>query len=363
MSVPNLIDPKGGNTSRKIKVLIVDDSLTIRRLLRLVLASDPAITVVGEAENPIEAREKIKQTDPDVLTLDVEMPRMDGLEFLSRLMRLRPMPVVMISTLTHKGSEFAINALALGAIEVFGKPAGPDPNAWQAIIPLVKTAARARVGRAEQASSLPEPRPTGRKPKRAIAIGASTGGVDAIETLLAQFPADCPPTLIVQHMPALFLESLVKRLNQKFAPDVALATHGEQLVQGTVYFAPGGANHLRVCSDGVTLSVESGEKVSGHRPSVDVLFTSLVENAPNFVACILTGMGKDGAKGMTAFRKAGGETFAQDEASSVVFGMPKAAIEAGAVSRVVPLKGMADVVLKAAMTHAARPSKRAALGA
>lgn len=332
-------------TSRKIKVLIVDDSVTIRRLLRLVLSSDPEIIVVGEAENPLEARELIKQTDPDVVTLDVEMPKMDGLEFLRRLMRLRPTPVIMISTLTHKGSEFAVQALSLGAIDVFGKPQGPDPKSWQSIVPMVKSASQARVGRACKPSDAFEPKSYGQWNGNLIAIGASTGGVDALETVLQVFPADCPPVLIVQHMPALFLESLVTRLDGKLQPHVCLGTDGARLAPGTITFAQGGETHLECAADGNSLRVQSGEKVSGHRPSVDVLMQSLVPHAGKVVGCILTGMGRDGALGLKALHSAGGRTIAQDETTSVVYGMPRAAAEEKAVDQVLPIAKIGQALL------------------
>jgi two-component system chemotaxis response regulator CheB len=336
---------------RPIRVLIIDDSVTIRRLLRLVLSADPAIKVVGDAENPLEARELIKQTDPDVLTLDVEMPKMDGLEFLKRLMRLRPMPVVMISTLTHKGSEAAVTALALGAVDVFGKPYGPDVSEWQSIIPLVKTAARAQVGRTICKGNDPAPVGHGTWSGKIIAIGASTGGVDALEKVLRRFPADCPPTLIVQHMPELFLESLATRLNMKYAPVIQLARHGVALTQGTVLIAPGGENHLQVGAAALQTELVEGAKVSGHRPSVDVLFRSLVPRGKAVVAALLTGMGRDGAEGLGALRATGATTFAQDEASCVVYGMPRAAVEADAAEHILSLQKIGDALL----AEAARP--------
>lgn len=334
-----------------IKVLIIDDSVTIRRLLRLVLSADPAIEVVGDAENPLEARELIKQTDPDVLTLDVEMPKMDGLEFLKRLMRLRPMPVVMISTLTHKGSEAAVTALALGAVDVFGKPHGPDVSEWQSIIPLVKTAARAQVGRSLSKADDQAPLKHGSWSGKIIAVGASTGGVDALETMLRRFPADCPPTVIVQHMPELFLDSLASRLNMKYAPTIQLARHGVALTPGTVWIAPGGDNHLHVGAATLQAELVEGAKISGHRPSVDILFRSLVPRGAAVVAALLTGMGRDGADGLGALRAQGATTFAQDEASCVVYGMPRAAVEVGAAEHVVSLQKMGDALL----AEAARP--------
>lgn len=333
------------------RVLVVDDSVTIRRLLRLVLASDPTITVVGEAADAFEARELIKQTDPDVITLDVEMPKMDGIEFLKRLMRLRPMPVVMISTLTHKGSDCALKALSLGAVEVFGKPTGSEPEEWRKILPLVKAAARAQVTGPRVAAPTQAPQNHGPWSGRILAIGASTGGVDALETLMSRFPEDCPPTMIVQHMPELFLASLASRLDQKYAPRVMLGTQGVTLRQGQVYLAAGGESHMVLAPDGNSLAVQVGERISGHRPSVDALFSSAVPHGAKIVASLLTGMGRDGAEGLLKLRDAGAHTIAQNEATSVVYGMPRAAVEMNAATEVLPLTSIADAML----AHAAKP--------
>ena len=335
----------------RIKVLIIDDSATIRRLLNLVLGSDPDICVVGEAENPIEARELIKQTDPDVLTLDVEMPKMDGIEFLRRLMRLRPTPVVMISTLTHKGSEVALTALQLGAVDVFGKPRRAEISEWQGLVSMVKTAARARVGQKAAVNPTLAPARHGAWTGKIVAIGASTGGVDALETVLSRFPADCPPTVIVQHMPELFLTSLATRLDAKYAPKIKLAENGAPLRPGAVLIAPGGDHHLNVGHGHLSAELVASDKVAGHRPSVDVLFGSLVPRADNVVATLLTGMGRDGADGMKCLRSRGAMTIAQNEATCVVYGMPRAAIEAGAADKILPLTEIGDAIL----AHAAVP--------
>ena len=337
---------------RSIKVLIIDDSLTIRRLLRLVLTADPDIQVVGEAEDPLEARDLIKSTDPDVLTLDVEMPKMDGLEFLRRLMRLRPMPVIMISTLTHKGSEAAFRALDLGAVDVFGKPRRAEISEWQGLVGLVKAAARARVG--HQAAPQPHATPSqhGAWTGKLVAIGASTGGVDALETVLSRFPADCPPTMIVQHMPELFLASLATRLDAKYAPRISLAKDGSPLEPGRVWIAPGGDCHLCISKTHLAVDLIAAAKVAGHRPSVDVLFKSLVSRGSDVVAALLTGMGRDGADGLSALKNHGAMTLAQDEASCVVYGMPRAAIEADAARQVLPLGDIGDAIL----AHAAVPA-------
>ena len=335
-----------------IKVLIIDDSPTIRRLLKLVLAADPDIRVVGEAENPLEARELIKQADPDVLTLDVEMPKMDGLEFLRRLMRLRPMPVVMISTLTHKGSEAAFTALELGAVDVFGKPQRAEISDWQGLVGMIKAAACARVGQNSSVVPRNPPARHGTWRGKIVAIGASTGGVDALENVLSRFPADCPPTMIVQHMPELFLASLATRLNAKYAPLIQLAEHGTSLLPGHVMIAPGGKNHLCVGQKHLNAELLETPKVSGHRPSVDVLFQSLVPRGCETIAVLLTGMGRDGADGLKQLRDKGAVTIAQDKDSCVVYGMPRAAIEADAAELVLPLNAIGDAIL----TQAAMPN-------
>ena len=334
-----------------IKVLIIDDSATIRRLLNLVLGSDPDICVVGEAENPIEARDLIKQTDPDVLTLDVEMPKMDGIEFLRRLMRLRPTPVVMISTLTHKGSEAALTALQLGAVDVFGKPRRAEISEWQGLVSMVKTAARARVSQNAAVNPNLAPARHGAWTGKIVAIGASTGGVDALETVLSRFPTDCPPTVIVQHMPELFLTSLATRLDAKYAPKIKLAENGAPLRPGAVLIAPGGDHHLNVGHSHLSAELVDSDKVAGHRPSVDVLFGSLVPRADNVVATLLTGMGRDGADGMKCLRSRGAMTIAQNEATCVVYGMPRAAIELDAADKILPLIEIGDAIL----AHAAMP--------
>lgn len=346
----------------RTRVLIVDDSTTIRQLIRARLRADDRIVVVGEAADPFEAREKIKALTPDVLTLDVEMPRMNGLEFLERLMRLRPMPVVMISTETHRGSAAALEALSLGAVDCIGKPA-PDrlPGAFEALADVLVAAAGARLRDPGQA------RPAVTRPEkfnwngRIVLIGSSTGGVDALETVLGGFPAACPPTLITQHMPAGFLASFAQRLDPRIAPTVRLAQDGAPLLPGQVYLAPGGDTHLMVePGDPPRCRLAVGEKRSGHRPSVDVLFESALPVAARTVAVILTGMGRDGAEGMAALRNAGARCLAQDEATSVIFGMPRVALELGGAEMAVPLQSISREIL--ALTGAAlepAPGRRA----
>ncbi len=343
----------------RTRVLIVDDSLTIRSLIRARLSEDPRIEVVGEAEDPYEAREKIKALSPDVLTLDVEMPRMNGLDFLERLMRLRPMPVIMVSTLTQKGSAAALEALSLGAIDCLGKPAADKiPETFERLGDLLVAAASARVRDPSQRRT-PQAAPTDFQWNgKHLLIGSSTGGVDALETVLAGFPANCPPTLITQHMPESFLASFAGRLNGRIAPKLQLAETGLPLQPGHIYLAPGGDTHLTVePGDPPRCRLATGEKRSGHRPSVDVLFESAVPMAPRVVAALLTGMGRDGAEQMLALRKAGARCLAQDEASCVVFGMPRVALETGAAEAAVPLGNMAREML--ALAGADRGAGRA----
>jgi two-component system chemotaxis response regulator CheB len=333
-----------------IRTLIVDDSATMRALIAVTLAADPEIEVVGEAADPLQAREAIKALNPDVITLDVEMPNMNGIDFLERLMRLRPMPVVMVSTLTTRGAEATLEALELGAVDCVAKPGSGDRHAFDHLAEKVKTAARARI------------RPRAAKPApvsswaaaeayvpdgKIVAIGSSTGGVEALMTLIEWLPANCAPTLITQHMPATFTRSFAERMNRASAAEVAEAYDGAQLAPGKVYLAPGGANHLELDGTGPCCRVSSGAPVSGHSPSVDVLFASVARAAKaRAVGVILTGMGRDGAQGLMAMREAGARTLGQDEATSVVYGMPRAAHEIGAVERQLPLEKIAPAILK-----------------
>ena len=364
------------------RVLIVDDSASIRRLIRAHLHNDARLEVVGEASDPYEAREMIKALKPDVLTLDVEMPKMDGLAFLEKLMRLRPMPVVMLSTLTQAGSRTAVEALSLGAIDCFAKPDGRSAGSgFDGLGDMLVAAAKARprassqrgIGRAigleTQGLSWQTARVSSgegaagnlngrdrRHPHSGpfryrwngtyVVIGSSTGGVDALETVLAQYPVDCPPTLITQHMPESFLASFAHRLNRRIAPQLELATDGAPLLQGRVYLAPGGLSHLAVTGgDEPCCRLFAAPPRSGHRPSVDVLFQSACMLAPNVLAVMLTGMGRDGAEEMLSLRRAGARCIAQDEESSVVFGMPRAALEGGGAERAVSLTHIAGEIL------------------
>jgi two-component system, chemotaxis family, protein-glutamate methylesterase/glutaminase len=334
----------------RVRVLIVDDSPTIRRLVRLALSSDPRIDIVGEAQDPLDARAKIKSLSPDVLTLDVEMPQMNGLDFLERLMRLRPMPVVMLSTLTHRGSAAAVAALSLGAVGCVGKPDGVHrANAFAGLAETVVVAARARVRGPSLAMQALRPVAAGSFcwNGKIVLIGASTGGVEALETILARLPADCPPILITQHMPPGFLASFADRLSSRIAPKVRVAADGAEISQGQVLIAPGGECHLLLnLGDPLRCRLVTGPPESGHRPSVDAMMTSALPQAQRVVAVMLTGMGRDGATAMAALRAAGAYGIAQDEASSVVFGMPRVAIELGGADAVLPLEAIGDEILR-----------------
>ncbi len=343
--------------TQPIRVLIVDDSALIRSLLREILRSQPDLELVGEAPDPYVAREMIKQLNPDVITLDVEMPRMNGLEFLERLMRLRPMPVVMLSSLTEQGSEVTLRALELGAVDFITKPkqgiVEQFPQLAEEIAEKLRAAARARVRRLAPAAVAPaQPRPLAglvfNTTDKVICIGASTGGTEALKAVLSQMPADAPGILITQHMPAGFTRSFAERLNKLSVMTVKEADNEERILPGHAYVAPG-HSHLRVKKVGgyyYTVLTQDAP-VNRHRPSVDVLFESAATAlGPNAIGVILTGMGKDGAKGLLAMRQAGAHTIAQDEASCIVFGMPRAAIEIGAAAEVLPLEDIASRVLE-----------------
>jgi two-component system, chemotaxis family, protein-glutamate methylesterase/glutaminase len=329
---------------KSIRVLVVDDSATMRSLLSVALRRDPDIEVVGHAADALEARAKIKALNPDVLTLDVEMPNMNGLDFLDKIMRLRPMPVIMVSSLTSRHAAATLTALEIGAFDCIAKASFSDEHAFEALIATVKAAARARIrprGDAAQRPATAPAAPAGYAPNgRVVAIGSSTGGVEALLSILSQFPANCPPTVITQHMPPLFTKSFAERLNRLCRPSVGEAVDGAPLVPGHVYLAPGGAAHLELAGPPGALRcrLRAGEPVNGHRPSVDVLFASVAKSlGAQAVGVILTGMGRDGAAGLLALRQAGAATVGQDEATSLVYGMPRAAFEAGAVERQLPL--------------------------
>lgn len=338
----------------KTKVLIVDDSALIRQMLTEMLNSDPDLEVVGTAQDPFMAREKIKALNPDVMTLDVEMPRMDGVTFLANLMRLRPMPVVMVSTLTEQGADITLQALELGAVDFVSKPkmdiAHTLDDYAEEIIGKVKAAAKARVRPLERslpaamaetfsADVMPASARQLRTTDRILAIGASTGGTEAIKEILARLPADAPGTVITQHIPAAFSGPFAKRMNGISAMNVCEAQDGQPILTGHAYIAPGG-RHLLVERSGARYicRLNDGPPVNRHRPSVDVMFRSVAQSAgANAVSVLLTGMGDDGAKGMQEMHDAGALAIAQDEKSSVVWGMPGEAVKLGCVDEVVSL--------------------------
>jgi len=340
----------------KTKVIVVDDSALIRSVLKEIINSQNDMEVVGVAPDPLIARELIRSLNPDVITLDVEMPKMDGLDFLERLMRLRPMPVLMISTLTEKGSDITLRALELGAVDFISKPKIDIFNGMkdyeEEIISKIRMAAKARVRsrttnvvleKAGVDRVLPSIRNKLFSTEKILVLGASTGGTEALKEVLVQLPPDCPGIVIAQHMPEGFTKSFAARLNSLCKIQVKEAEHGDRIIPGHAFLAPG-HSHLQVTRSGANYICElsQSEPVNRHRPSVDVLFHSAAKNAgANAIGVILTGMGKDGAMGMKAMKDAGAYTFAQNEASCVVFGMPKEAIAQGGVEEVVHLKDMA----------------------
>jgi len=337
-----------------VRVLVVDDSATMRALIRRTLEQDPQIVVVGEAGDPLEARAAIKALEPDVVTLDIEMPNMNGIEFLERLMRLRPIPVIMVSTLTQRGAEASLAALERGAIDCVGKPMGGSGEGFADLALKVRAAAGARVQPSAPPAAAALPARYGGSQK-VVVIGASTGGVEALIRVISSFPDNCPATLITQHMPANFTPSFADRLDRHCAARVTEAVDGDELKSGHVYLAPGGFRHLTVAPTGRSCRLHDGDLVSGHRPSVDVLFRSAAAAlGARAVGVILTGMGRDGAEGLLAMRKAGAATIGQDEATSVVFGMPRVADELGAVQRQLPLHRIAAAALDAAANQPVR---------
>lgn len=343
-----------------IRVLIVDDSATMRALLRVMVEREPDMEVCGEAADAMEARTQIKTLNPDVVTLDVEMPGMNGLDFLEKIMRLRPTPVIIVSTLTQEGATATIRALELGAVDCYGKPSGGSGemvNDDGRLAELIRRASRANLSRsfqldppAVERAVPPPPAPRGERIENGIiAIGASTGGVEALHHVLRRFPEDCPPTVIVQHINGSFAAAMAKRLDEQCAPRVQLADGDIVLKQGHVYIAPGNERHLtvRLGSDGKVYSkLRPGDLCTGHRPSIDMLFNSVAAELPRrAVGVLLTGMGADGAQGLLAMRNAGCPTIAQDQATCVVYGMPKVAAELGAAVHVLGLPRIAEKAL------------------
>jgi two-component system chemotaxis response regulator CheB len=349
----------------KTRVLIIDDSALVRSLLTEIINKQPDMEAIGAAPDPLVAREMIRAMNPDVLTLDVEMPKMDGLDFLERLMRLRPTPVVMVSTLTERGAETTIRALELGAIDFVAKPklgiAAGLNDLGRDICEKIRVASRARMHRhvvaapaapaaASPAAAAPV-RPASSysrvSTEKLIIIGASTGGTEAIREVLTRLPPDSPAVLITQHMPPGFTKSFAQRLDSLCKISVSEAVDGERVLPGHAYIAPGD-RHLKLARSGANyvIALDDGPPVNRHRPSVEVLFKSAAQLAgPNVLGVMLTGMGKDGATAMLEMKQAGAFNLAQDEASCVVFGMPKEAIAVGAVDEVLPVSNVAERLL------------------
>ncbi len=348
-----------------IRVLIIDDSATMRALLHVMIDREPDLEVVGEAANAMEGRAQIKALNPDVVTLDIEMPGMNGLDFLDKIMRLRPTPVIIVSTLTQEGAAATVRALELGAVDCYAKPTGSSGEMMQdegRLADLIRRAAIANLVRSFQVEAPAHERPAAPAPAAReriengiIAIGASTGGVEALHHVLRRFPQDCPPTVIVQHINGSFAAAMANRLNEQCAPRIQLAESDMVLRQGHVYIAPGNERHLTVRqgTDGKVYSrLRPGELCSGHRPSIDMLFNSVAAELPGrAVGVILTGMGADGAQGLLAIRNAGCPTIAQDQATCVVYGMPKVAAELGAATHVLGLPRIAEKALGLVAQH------------
>jgi len=397
--------------SRKIRVLVVDDSAVIRKVVSEALAADPEIEVVGTAMDPYIARDKIMQLKPDVLTLDIEMPRMDGLTFLKIIMDERPLPVIIMSSLTKTGSHHAMEALRLGAVDVIGKPGGSYSfgDLGPQLIDKIKTAATAKIRRPlptrapfqkvstpvphaadpvkpaapvnsrPPITAVPRPvatpasrppltalaRPTRHHPRRLILLGASTGGTEALRDVLTHLPGDLPGIAIVQHIPAHFSRAFAERLNATCAMEVREAVDGDRLMPGLALVAPGNFHMmLQWAQDGYRVRVTDGPMVWHQRPAVDMLFKSAADLVAQYaIAGVLTGMGKDGAEGLLRLREKGAMTFAQDEESSVVYGMPKTAWENGGAQRQIPLDRVAAHIIQAVATAPASNASQAHVGA
>jgi two-component system, chemotaxis family, protein-glutamate methylesterase/glutaminase len=339
--------------SSPVRVLIIDDSALMRQLLSALLSDDPEIEVVGTANDPLMARDRIKALNPDVITLDIEMPQMDGLTFLRKLMELRPMPVVMCSSLTQAGTDATLQALEIGAVDFIAKPSGNVASAMDVLgVELrtkVKTAAHARVSARRGAPEhVPAKRAQlGSASERIIVMGASTGGVEALKEVLVRLPSDTPPILITQHMPPRFTAAFANRLNNECPMTIHEAEQDQPVERGHVYIAPG-AYHLELNrrNGRFYCLLHDGPPVSGHRPSVDVLFRSVARIAgPIAIGVILTGMGRDGAEGMLELRRAQAITLGQDEESALIYGMPRVAFERGAVMRQCSLTQIPDAIL------------------
>jgi two-component system, chemotaxis family, protein-glutamate methylesterase/glutaminase len=353
-------------SSRKIRVLVVDDSALVRHVLTETLSAEPDLEVVGSAADPYAARDLILQLQPDVLTLDIEMPRMDGLTFLRKLMRYRPMPVLVISSLAQSSCAAALTALEEGAVEALGKPAGPYSvgDLRRTLADKIRAAAvsRIRVPRPQSETPAPAPAipPVLLRENVVVAIGASTGGTEAIRKILEKLPENFPPTVITQHIPAGFSKPFADRLNSLCRMEVKQAEEGDELRPGRALLAPGGLHMLvRRMGNGYRAIVKDGPRVCYQRPSVDVLFSSVAAEAGrNSVGVILTGMGSDGANGLLEIHRKGASTIAQDEESCVVFGMPREAIRIGAASQVLPLDQIASAMVRLVSTQEREPAAR-----
>ncbi len=337
---------------KKHRVLVVDDSASMRHLISSVLLDTPDIDVVGHAADAMEAREAIKKLNPDVVTLDVEMPRMNGIEFLEKLMRLRPTPVVMVSNFTSTGGDLTVKALAIGAVDCVGKPQAGDRILFAGLADKVRMAADVRfrppaTARDRAPANDADMRTAYRPDGRVVTIGSSAGGVEALSAVLDRFPANAPPILITQHMPEMFTKSLAARLDRLCDAHVTEAVDGAPVEVGRIYVAPGGSNHLTIAGSGpYRCRLVPSELVSGHRPSVDVLFQSAAKVlGRNAIGVILSGMGRDGADGLLAMRNAGARTIGQDAATSFIYGMPRTAHEAGGVERQLPLARIGAEIL------------------
>jgi two-component system chemotaxis response regulator CheB len=339
------------SSGKKIRVLVVDDSLLMREIITKILEEDPAIEVVGTAEDPYDAREKIKVLNPDVMTLDIHMPKMDGLSFLEKVMTLRPMPVIMISTLTSEGAEETLRALELGAIDYIPKPRDNFQTLTQDLAPeirtKVKTAAMAKVKAFKLKVEEKEDIKGSAAYTKTVFIGSSTGGVEALTRLITALPKECPPILIAQHMPPVFTKSFADRLNKISKVKVCEATHDEVIKHGNVYIAPG-SHHMIVKhgSQGLSIELKEGEAVDGHKPSIDMLFESAASVlGSKALGIIMTGMGNDGAAGLKKMYDRGAMTFGQNEASCTVYGMSKVAKEMGGVTKELHLNDLASNIV------------------
>jgi two-component system chemotaxis response regulator CheB len=355
--------------TRKIRVFVVDDSAVVRRLVTDALSHDSEIEVIGTASDPYDARDKLKVLEPDVMTLDIEMPKMDGLTFLKLVMDHRPMPVIILSSLSQQGSQTALEALRLGAVEVLGKPQGASSfgDLGPQLIEKIKAAAVAKLRPLPSTASHPSNekgpppssgRPACRDPRALILLGASTGGTEALSEILTSLPDNLPPIAIVQHIPARFSLAFAQRLNSLCTLEVREAVDGDVLTPGLALIAPGNF-HMMIhrVGDCYKVRIADGPMVWHQRPAVDLLFKSAAEcGGPHVLAGLLTGMGKDGAEGLLRLREKKASTFAQDEASSIVYGMPRAAWENGAAQRQVPLDRVAAHIIRTVASFPANAS-------